>query len=66
MNHDEARRFFLKPSSYFSQNLPVYFNITYLLESALEKLGEESLETKNHLFENHKYSKCPNIIIPFT
>ncbi|EAD5901138.1 cobalt transporter, partial [Listeria monocytogenes] len=43
MDNEKAREFFMKPSSYFSQNLPKYFNLGYLLESAESKLGKKQL-----------------------
>ena len=47
MNREEARDFLLKKSSYFSHNLPSYFNLQYLLEKALDILGQKVL---NNLF----------------
>ncbi|CBY03000.1 similar to reverse transkriptase, putative, N-terminal part [Listeria monocytogenes serotype 7 str. SLCC2482] len=46
MDNEKAREFFMKPSSYFSQNLPKYFNLGYLLESAESKLGKKQLKKR--------------------
>ncbi|HAC2449970.1 TPA_asm: reverse transcriptase, partial [Listeria monocytogenes] len=60
MDNEKAREFFMKPSSYFSQNLPKYFNLGYLLESAESKLGKKQLK-KEMYFENKVYSNFPNV-----
>ncbi|CAM4198916.1 hypothetical protein ACP0AK_06615 [Listeria ivanovii] len=52
----------MKPSSYFSQNLPKYFNLFYLLESANSILGKDQLDFKTHLSEGKKkYSQFSNV-----
>ncbi len=61
MNNERAREFFLKPVSYFSQNLPRYFNLSFLLDSAAEKLGKNQLKDKNHLLYEANYSSFSNI-----
>lgn len=61
MNNERAREFFLKPVSYFSQNLPRYFNLSFLLDSAAEKLGKNQLKDKNHLLSEANYSSFSNI-----
>lgn len=61
MNNERAREFFLKPVSYFSQNLPRYFNLSFLLDSAAEKLGKNQLKDKNHLLYKANYSGFSNI-----
>ena len=61
MNCDEARLFFLKKDSYFSVNLPTYFNFNYLLDYSINLIGNERLNKKTHLLQITKYSKVPDI-----
>lgn len=61
MDCDEARLFFLKKDSYFSVNLPTYFNFNYLLDYSIKLIGNERLNKKPHLLQNPKYYKIPDI-----
>lgn len=66
MNRIEARKFLLKKSSYFSQGLPPYFDLEYLLKSALDILGEKVLDEleekkKKEIGDIKRYSSYPDI-----
>lgn len=66
MDREEARDFLLKKSSYFSHNLPSYFNLQYLLGESLDILGEKVLddlekEEKKVLLKDEMYSNYPEI-----
>ena len=66
MNRIEARKFLLKKSSYFSQGLPPYFDLEYLLNSTLDILGEKVLDEldekkKKGMGNIKKYSNYPDI-----
>lgn len=66
MDREEARDFLLKKSSYFSHNLPSYFNLQYLLGESLDILGEKVLddlekEEKKVLLKDDMYSNYPEI-----
>lgn len=66
MDREEARDFLLKKSSYFSHNLPSYFNLQYLLKKYLDILGEKILddlekEEKKVLLKDEMYSNYPEI-----
>ncbi len=41
MNEKEARKFFLKPESYFNLEMPEYFNFGNLISNTLKKVGTE-------------------------
>lgn len=43
MSYKEAREFFLNPKSYFSGNLPSYFNFKTILSKAENILRQKSL-----------------------
>lgn len=66
MNRIEARKFLLKKSSYFSQGLPPYFDLEYLLNSTLDILGEKVLDEleekkKKGIGDIKRYSNYPDI-----
>lgn len=66
MTNDEARNFFLKPESYFSLNLPSYFNIEGILNQAIELMGHKVIGKSNssteiHLSNAKTYSNFSNI-----
>ena len=49
----------MKKDSYFSVNLPNYFN--YLLDYSINIIGKKRLIEKNHIIMNSKYSNIPDI-----
>ncbi|PHV60495.1 RNA-directed DNA polymerase [Streptococcus macedonicus] len=68
MSHEEARNFLLKSESYFTLNLPSYFNIDSILNQAIDKMEDKILSNKNNsdteinIVKNQvKYSDYPNI-----
>lgn len=46
MTNEEAREFFLKPSSYMTLNFPVYYSFDYLLKYGINLLGMDTLDDK--------------------
>lgn len=60
MDRTEARNFLLKKNSYFSQDLPPYYDLDYLLNWAKDKLKESQLG-ENDLLSNIKYSNYSEI-----
>lgn len=61
MDRTEARNFLLKKNSYFSQGLPSYYDLDYLLNCAKDKLKESQLDKKNHLVSKSGYSNYSEI-----
>ena len=61
LESEDARKFFLEKNSYFSQGLPSYYDIEYLLNHAKENLEKNELNNKSHLVIDNKYSNYPEI-----
>ena len=61
MDCDQARLFFLKKDSYFSVNLPNYFNFNYLLDYSINIIGKKRLFNEKDILKNSKYSTVPDI-----
>ena len=61
LESEEARKFFLEKNSYFSQGLPSYYDIEYLLNHAENNLGKNELKNKSHLVKDNKYSNYSEI-----
>lgn len=61
MDCDQARLFFLKKDSYFSVNLPNYFNFNYLLDYSIKIIGKRRLFKEKDILKNSKYSTVPDI-----
>src|SRR4051812_44110278 len=68
MSHSEARRFFLKPQSYCSVDLPPYINFDSVLKDVAQHLSQNPLigqqasspreeDNVNHLILNNKDGK---------
>lgn len=57
LTHEEARKFFLSKESYFSVNLPPYFNLDAILKQAIDVLGtSEILNVKSKILKDAKGS----------
>ena len=62
MTNEEAREFFLKPSSYMTLNFPVYYSFDYLLKYGINLLGMDTLDDKGEqLLQEKKYSSLSDI-----
>jgi len=68
MSPEEARNFLLKSESYFTLNLPSYFNIDSILSQAIDKMKNKTISNKNNsdneikvLSNKEYYSNYPNI-----
>ena len=51
----------MKKDSYFSVNLPNYFNFNYLLDYSINIIEKKRLIEKNHILKNSKNSSVPDI-----
>ena len=62
MTNEEAREFFLKPSSYMTLNFPIYYSFDYLLKYGVNLLGMDTLDDKEEqLLKEKKYSSLSDI-----
>lgn len=62
MTNEEAREFFLEPSSYMTLNFPVYYCFDYLLKYGINLLGMDTLDDKGEqLLQEKKYSSLSDI-----
>jgi len=60
MNYNEARNFLLKSNNYFDLNLPKYFDLDYLIESATKILSTSDIDKKTHILKG-KRSQTSNV-----
>lgn len=60
MDCNEAKLFFLRKDSYFSVNLPNYFNFNYLLNYSIKIIGKKRLIKEKDILKNSKYSTVPD------
>lgn len=71
LSNEEARKFFLSKESYFSLNLPPYFDLDAILKQAVDELGTGEIKDikgkilKNHTEKGIEYNNYENVNYTF-